>query len=362
MVMRAGTPMRQVDIRRRIALAVAFAAVPILLSGALWVSQDNYGFLAVAVAFAVSVGVIYAALRDIVVEHLRAMESAERAGQELALARSRVSAAFRAVGASAAGLERGNRDLSERTQGRASAIDQAAASIGELAASADRNTGTAREIQHLANLASEATSEGIVAATMVIARTETIREATSQVGEIVGLIDAIAFQTNILALNAAVEAASAGDQGRGFAVVAAEVRTLALRCAESARQIRDLVGSASNQVRESADVADHAAEAMAAINGRIAEMKNLMNAIVAAGAEQSVRIAEVGRTIARMDLATRQDAGFVAEIVSATESLAAETSRLAALVAEPGAPATAPGQPRTSAAVVVCSRSSRGAH
>ena len=340
--MREGTPTRPANIRRRIALVAVFALGPILLSGALWVSQDNYGFLAVAVALVVTAAVIYVALRGIVVEHARAMDSAARARQEHTDARSQVSAAFHAVDTSAAGLERGNRNLSERTQGQASAIEQAAASIEELAASVDRNTGTARETQRVANLAREATSEGIKAATMVIARMETIREATSKVGEIVGLIDAIAFQTNILALNAAVEAARAGDQGRGFAVVAAEVRSLAIRCAESARQIRELVGSASSQVRESADVVDHVAEAMAAINGRVAEVKELMNAIVAAGAEQSAGIGQVGRTITQMERVTQQNAGLVAEIVAATESLTAETSRLAALVAESGSDPLAP--------------------
>ena len=340
--MREGTPTRPANIRRRIALVAIFALGPILLSGALWISQANYGFLAVAAALVVTAAVTYVALRGIVVEHALATEAAARARQELTDARSQVSAAFHAVDTSAAGIERGNRNLSERTQGQASAIEQAAASIEDLAASVDRNTGTARETQRIANLAREATSEGIEAATMVIARMETIREATAKVGEIVGLIDAIAFQTNILALNAAVEAARAGDQGRGFAVVAAEVRSLAIRCAESARQIRELVGSASSQVRESADVVDHVAEAMAAINGRVAEVKELMNAIVAAGAEQSAGIGQVGRTITQMERVTQQNAGLVAEIVAATESLTTETSRLAALVAEPGYDALAP--------------------
>lgn len=216
----------------------------------------------------------------------------------------------------------------------------------QLTASVRRNTDTARETQRVAGLAGEATQRGINAATLVVAHMETIREATRRVADIVGIIDAIAFQTNILALNAAVEAARAGEHGRGFAVVAAEVRSLALRCADSARDIKALVGSASGQVTESSGVVDQVVEAIAAINGRVAEVTELMNSIVAAGSEQSAGIEQVGRTIVQMEQATQQNAALVGQVMSAAQSLTRQTARLGALVSAIRTDAGTPAPPQ----------------
>ncbi len=215
--------------------------------------------------------------------------------------------------------------LAERHESQASAIEQAAASVSS-------NTETARETQRVAGLAGAATGQGVDAATLVIAHMESIHEATRKVAEIVGMIDGIAFQTNILALNAAVEAARAGEHGRGFAVVAAEVRALSVRAAQAAREIKALVGSASGEVDESTTVVDRVGEAIAQINGHVAEVTQLMNAIVAAGTEQAAGFAQVRETISQMERATQQNAALVGEIVGATDSLAGQAARLAALV------------------------------
>jgi methyl-accepting chemotaxis protein len=275
-----------------------------------------------------------------------ALESARRqacaAEEELEGVRGALRSAGEVIGGQVAGLGRGNRELSERTEGQAAAIEQAAASMEQLIASVRHNTETAHETQRIAAQAGEATAKGIDAATLVIAHMESIREATGKVSEIVGLIDAIAFQTNILALNAAVEAARAGDQGRGFAVVAAEVRSLSQRAAAAAREIKDLVGAASGQVTDSTEVVDHLGEAIAEINGRVAQVNDLMNAIVASGAEQSAGIGQVGRTIVQMERATGENAALVDRVVSATNSLQAQSSRLAAMA---GAAAENPETP-----------------
>lgn len=324
--------MNPASARQRLIAVAALGLAPFLLSLALWISQDNSGFLAVSIVFGAMAFVACLALRGLPAALVRVSESAQSARRELAQTRHEAHAAVDTVSRAAAGLVGGNRSLAERTDGQASAIEQAAASIEQLAQGVNYNTETARETQRVANLAGEATGKGILAASMLIAHMESISEATAKVAEIVGVIDAIALQTNILALNAAVEAAHAGKQGRGFTVVAAEVRSLSLRCAGSARQIRELVSSASSQVRESTDVVDEVSETMAAINARVAEVNRLMMAIVDAAAEQSAGIGQVERTITQMERATQQNAVLVGEIVTATESLTAETSRLAALV------------------------------
>ena len=324
--------MNPASARLRLIAVAALGLAPLLLSLALWISQDNSGFLAVAIVFATMAFVAYLALRGLPAALARASESAQSARRELAQTQHEAHAAVDTVSRAAAGLMGGNRSLSERTDGQASAIEQAAASIEQLAQGVIYNTETARKTQCVANLASEATGKGILAATMLIAHMESISEATAKVAEIVGVIDAIALQTDLLALNAAVEAAHAGEQGRGFTVVAAEVRSLSQRCAGSAREIRELVSSASSQVLKSTDVVDEVAEAMAAINARVAEVNQLMTAIVDAGAEQSAGVVQVERTITQMERATQQNAALVGEIVTATESLTAETSHLAALV------------------------------
>ena len=236
------------------------------------------------------------------------------------------------VASEARQLSGGNRDLSERTESQASAIEEAASSMEELTASVRQNMDSARETLKLTGKASDATTRGMEAATRVVDHMDSIREGTKRVGEIVGMIDSIAFQTNILALNAAVEAARAGEHGRGFAVVAQEVRSLAKRCASSAREIKGLVASSSEQVTDGQKLVDEVAESIGDINARVAEVDGLMNGIVAASVEQSSGIEQVGQTITQMERVTQQNAAMVEEILAATEALTRQTSRLAGVV------------------------------
>jgi methyl-accepting chemotaxis protein len=265
-------------------------------------------------------------------ESARLMRSLNLMTQGLQRMVGEVRAAAETIGADVRSLAEGNRDLSARTEGQATAIEQAAASMEEITASVRQNRDTARETQRIAGLAADSTSRGIEAATRVVDNMESIRESTKRVGEIVGMIDSIAFQTNILALNAAVEAARAGEHGRGFAVVAAEVRSLSKRCADSAREIKVLVRGATDQVTDGAKLVDEVAEAIGDINTRVVEVGHLMNRIVTASGEQSSGSEQVGQTISHMERITQQNAALVEQIVAATESLSEQTARLASLV------------------------------
>ena len=265
-------------------------------------------------------------------ETARLMKSLNDMTQGLARMVGEVRGASETIGADVRHLAEGNRDLSARTEGQATAIEEAAASMEELTASVRQNRDTARETQRIASTASEATGRGIEAATRVVVNMESIRTSTQRVGEIVGMIDSIAFQTNILALNAAVEAARAGEHGRGFAVVAAEVRGLAKRCADSAREIKGLVHGATQQVTDGAKLVDEVSEVIGEINSRVVEVGQLMNHIVSASAEQASGIDQVSTSITQMERTTQQNSALVEEIVAATESLSQQTARLGSLV------------------------------
>ncbi|APV51166.1 hypothetical protein BWI17_16655 [Betaproteobacteria bacterium GR16-43] len=265
-------------------------------------------------------------------ETARLMQALRTMNQALARMVGEVSSVAESVSSEARQLSGGNRDLSERTESQASAIEEAASSMEELTASVRQNMDSARETLKLTGKASDATTRGMEAASRVVDHMDSIRGSTKRVGEIVGMIDSIAFQTNILALNAAVEAARAGEHGRGFAVVATEVRSLAKRCADSAREIKGLVATSSDQVTDGAKLVDEVAEAIGDINARVAEVDGLMNGIVAASVEQSSGIEQVGQTITQMERVTQQNAAMVEEILAATEALTRQTTRLAAVV------------------------------
>jgi methyl-accepting chemotaxis protein len=265
-------------------------------------------------------------------ETARLMQALQSMNQALARMVGEVRSVADSVASEARQLSGGNRDLSERTESQASAIEEAASSMEELTASVRQNMDSARETLKLTGKASDATTRGMEAATRVVDHMESIRQGTKRVGEIVGMIDSIAFQTNILALNAAVEAARAGEHGRGFAVVAQEVRSLAKRCASSAREIKGLVASSSEQVTDGQKLVDEVAESIGDINARVAEVDGLMNGIVAASVEQSSGIEQVGQTITQMERVTQQNAAMVEEILAATEALTRQTSRLAGVV------------------------------
>ncbi|WP_423367606.1 methyl-accepting chemotaxis protein [Burkholderia sp. LMG 32019] len=222
----------------------------------------------------------------------------------------------------------GNADLSARTGTQAASLEETAASMEELTATVRQNTDSARAASALADAALEATSHGGGVVDSVIDRMRGIAQSSGRIAEIISVIDGIAFQTNILALNAAVEAARAGEQGRGFAVVAGEVRSLAQRSAQSAKEIKALIEDSVAQINGGAELVERAGDAMRKVSSSITRVVQTMSEITAASVEQSVGIEQVNQAVTQMDQLTQQNAALVEEVAAAAASLNDQTAHL----------------------------------
>jgi methyl-accepting chemotaxis protein len=226
----------------------------------------------------------------------------------------------------------GNTDLSARTERQADTLKDTASSMAELTATVRQNADNARQANVLAGSASAVALKGGAVVAQVVETMASINASSRQIVDIIGVIDSIAFQTNILALNAAVEAARAGEQGRGFAVVATEVRNLAQRSAAAAREIKQLIGSSVERVDVGARLVDEAGNTMQEIVSSVKRVTDIMADISAASSEQSTGIEQVNNAIGRMDEATRQNATLVEQAAGAAASLHDEAERLAEVV------------------------------
>ncbi|WP_374676230.1 methyl-accepting chemotaxis protein [Ideonella sp.] len=227
----------------------------------------------------------------------------------------------------------GNADLSQRTEEQASNLQQTAASMEQLTATVQTNADSARQAAQLAAQASERARQGSDAVVRVQQTMDGITGASQRIGEIIGVIDGIAFQTNILALNAAVEAARAGENGRGFAVVAGEVRSLAQRSADAAKEIKQLISDSSAKVAQGGEQVSATAQTMEEILRSVGRVNDLMGDIDAATAEQSQGIAQVGTAVSQLDQVTQQNAALVEEAAAAADSLRSQADRLVRSVA-----------------------------
>ncbi|GIZ50137.1 methyl-accepting chemotaxis protein [Noviherbaspirillum aridicola] len=238
----------------------------------------------------------------------------------------------------------GNLDLSARTEQQASSLGETAASMDELTATVSQNADNARQADAMAGNASDVARRGGEAVEQVVRTMAAINASARKIADIIGVIDGIAFQTNILALNAAVEAARAGEQGRGFAVVAAEVRTLAQRSAGAAREIKALIGDSVEKVESGAHLADAAGKTMNDIVDSIRQVTVIMSDIAAASQEQTAGIAQVNQAIGLMDENTQQNAALVEQAAAAARAMQEQAQSLAQLVGAfrlGGAPAPA---------------------
>jgi len=232
------------------------------------------------------------------------------------------------VATASAQISSGNSDLSLRTEKQASALEQTAASMSELGSTVRGNADSAGEANQLAQQASQIAQQGGVAVGQVVNTMREISESSRKISDIIGVIDAIAFQTNILALNAAVEAARAGAQGRGFAVVASEVRTLAGRSAEAAKEIKSLIGASVDRVELGCAQVDGAGATIQEVVKAIRRVTDIMGEISAASQEQSNGVSQVGRAVAHMDRATQENAALVEQSAAAAESLKLQAQQL----------------------------------
>jgi methyl-accepting chemotaxis protein len=237
------------------------------------------------------------------------------------------------VATASAEIAQGNNDLSGRTEEQASALEQTAASMEELSSTVKQNADNARQGNQLAQSASDVAVRGGEVVSQVVATMKGINDASKKIADIIGVIDGIAFQTNILALNAAVEAARAGEQGRGFAVVASEVRSLAGRSADAAKEIKALISTSVERVEQGTALVDQAGATMTEVVSAIKRVTDIMGEISAASSEQSSGVAQVGEAITQMDQATQQNAALVEESASAAESLKTQAHQLVNAVA-----------------------------
>ncbi len=223
----------------------------------------------------------------------------------------------------------GNLDLSSRTEQQASSLEETASSMEELTSTVQQNAENARQATQLVVTASDFATRGGAVVGQVVNTMGAIKESSNKIVDIIGVIDGIAFQTNILALNAAVEAARAGEQGRGFAVVASEVRNLAQRSAAAAKEIKELIGRSVDTVDEGARLVDQAGETMDGIVKAVQQVSDIMQQISAASQEQSSGIAQVNQAIVSIDDVTQQNAALVEEAAAAAQSMRDQAEMLA---------------------------------
>ncbi|MGR6080450.1 methyl-accepting chemotaxis protein [Achromobacter xylosoxidans] len=292
---------------------------------------------------------IHAVTRDETGRLLRALHDMQ---DKLAGAVRTIRAGSETISSAAGQIAAGNADLSSRTEEQAASLEETAASMEELASTVKQNADNARQANQLAASASEVAQRGGAVVSAVVSTMGDISASSRKISEIVSVIDGIAFQTNILALNAAVEAARAGEQGKGFAVVAGEVRSLAQRSAQAAREVKTLIEASVSKVAEGAGQAENAGTTMQEVVASVKRVTDIMGEIAAASQEQASGIEQVNRAVSQMDEVTQQNAALVEEAAAAAGSmqdqahalvravgvfrLSEDAARREAVVAQPG--------------------------
>ncbi len=262
---------------------------------------------------------------DEIAQVQRALESMR---QNLSRLVSSVRQGSESVSTASAEIAQGNQDLSARTESQASALEETAASMEELGSTVKQNADNARQANQLAQNASTVAIQGGEVVAQVVDTMKGINDSSKKIADIISVIDGIAFQTNILALNAAVEAARAGEQGRGFAVVAAEVRNLAGRSAEAAKEIKTLITDSVERVGQGTALVDQAGVTMDEVVASIRRVTDIMGEISAASSEQSSGVSQVGEAVVQMDQATQQNAALVEQMAAAAASLKSQAQDL----------------------------------
>lgn len=324
--------------RQAVMLSLAMVLLVCLASVALsvWLTRSLIRPIREAVAHTEEIargnlsGEIHASGRDELANLLRSLDTMRIALIDVV---TRVRHSSDSVSMASTEIAQGNQDLSARTERQASALQQTAASMEELSSTVRQNADNAQQANQLARKASSVAEQGGEAVGQVVHTMKGINDSSHQISDIIGVIDGIAFQTNILALNAAVEAARAGEQGRGFAVVAGEVRALAQRSADAAKQIKSLIGESVQRVQQGSVQADQAGGTMGEVVSSIRRVTTIMGEISAASSEQSSGVSQIGDAVVQMDQATQQNAALVEQMAAAASSLRMQAQELVQAVA-----------------------------
>jgi len=320
-----------VTMARNAMIALLVLAVGLAVACGLWIARSVTRPLQLAIGTAqrVAEGDFSQAIevqgKD---EMARLMETLRGMQNSLASVVSSVRGNAEGVATASVQISQGNNDLSQRTEQQASALEETAASMEQLGATVRQNADNAKQANQLAQGASTVAVQGGEVVSQVVDTMKGINESSRRIADIIGVIDGIAFQTNILALNAAVEAARAGEQGRGFAVVASEVRSLAQRSADAAKEIKALIGASVDRVEQGSALVDRAGTTMTEVVRAIRRVTDIMGEISAASVEQSAGVAQIGEAVTQMDRATQQNAALVEESAAAAEGLKTQAETL----------------------------------
>ncbi|MBC7995296.1 MAG: HAMP domain-containing protein [Rhizobacter sp.] len=267
--------------------------------------------------------------RDELGDLLRALADMQKSLHQVV---TQVRSATDSISTASAEIATGNQDLSQRTEQTASNLQETASSMEQLTGTVKQSADSASQANQLAASAAEVAARGGNVVSQVVTTMDEINASSKKISDIIGVIDGIAFQTNILALNAAVEAARAGEQGRGFAVVASEVRSLAGRSAEAAREIKSLIGASVERVDAGSRLVTEAGITMNEIVGSVQRVSDIIGEITAASAEQSDGIGQVNVAVSQLDQMTQQNAALVEESAAAAESLKQQAGSLAEVI------------------------------
>ncbi|MES2153105.1 MAG: methyl-accepting chemotaxis protein [Pseudomonadota bacterium] len=325
-----------IDFSRKLMIGAGIVAVLVSIGLAYWLTESITGPLdeAVSIARSVAAGDLTTHIdvhgEDETGQLLRALKDMNDA---LARTVGEVRASTHTIATASGQIAAGNADLSARTESQASSLEQTASSMEELTSTVKQNADNARQANQLVISASSVATRGGQVVSQVVETMASIKESSRKIVDIIGVIDGIAFQTNILALNAAVEAARAGEQGRGFAVVASEVRNLAQRSAAAAKEIKTLIGDSVDKVDGGGKLVDEAGQTMELIVTSVKQVADIMSEITAASQEQSMGIEQVNQAISQMDEMTVQNAALVEQAAAAAQSMNDEASVLSSAVA-----------------------------